>query len=144
MLNAISIKGDTTLTGSYSSFGAYYQTYMYAFIIGYKLDELDYITAKDSNPETFAPIGQWRPGRIRDFIYMLILNESESFGYTLEVLEDASEESIEVFVTEFIRQIEGYANAGLRYLQEKWDNERIEFQDPFVFVNIIDELNASL
>lgn len=38
---------------------------------------------------------------------------------------------------------EGYANAGLKYLQEKWDNERFEFQEPFVFVSIIDELNAS-
>jgi hypothetical protein len=43
-------------------------------------------------------------------------------------------EAIDVFVAEFIRQMEGYANAGFEYLQIKWDNEKIEFQDPFVFV----------
>lgn len=144
MLDAISIKGDTTLAGSYSSFGAYYQTYMYAFIIGYKLGELNYIMPEDTSPVDFAPIGQWKPRRIRDFIYMLILNESDSFGYTWESLEDASEDSIEVFVSEFIRRIEGYANAGLEYLQNKWDNERYEFQDPFVFVNILEGLSTMI
>lgn len=36
--------------------------------------------------------------------------------------------------------MEGYANAGFEYLQEKFDNEKIEFQDPFVFVNFLEDL----
>ncbi|MDR2064199.1 MAG: hypothetical protein LBP85_00585 [Prevotellaceae bacterium] len=47
---------------------------------------------------------------------------------------------IDNFIAELFRQMEGYANAGFEYLQDKWDNEKIEFQDPFVFVNFLEEL----
>ena len=33
--------------------------------------------------------------------------------------------------------MEEYANAGLIFLQDKYDNEKYEFQDPFVFVNFL-------
>jgi hypothetical protein len=141
MIEAISIKGDRTRGGTHSTFGAFYRTYMYAFIIGYKLGKQNFITAEDKSPVEFAPIGQWQPVRIREFICMLILNKSSSFGFTWSDLEDASEETINVFVTEFVNQIQGYANAGLEYLQDKWDKDRFEFQDPFVFVNILEDLN---
>jgi hypothetical protein len=55
-------------------------------------------------------------------------------------LEDASIEVIESFVAELIRQMEGYANAGFEYLQEKWENENMIFRNPFVFVKILEEL----
>lgn len=71
---------------------------------------------------------------------MLLLNKSEEFGFKWIELENASEYVINVFVTELIRQMEGYANAGLEYLQEKWDNENMLFRSPFVFVNILEEV----
>jgi len=37
--------------------------------------------------------------------------------------------------------MEGYANGGYEYLQNKFDNENYEFQDSFVFVNILEELS---
>lgn len=45
-----------------------------------------------------------------------------------------------------IREMEEYANTGLIYLQDKWDNENLLFTSPFVFVNILQDLpyeNAS-
>ena len=71
---------------------------------------------------------------------MLLLNKSEDFGFKWIELEDASIEVIESFVAELIRQMEGYANAGFEYLQEKWDNENMIFRNPFVFVKILEEL----
>lgn len=56
-------------------------------------------------------------------------------------LENANAEKIGIFVTKFIRQMEGYANAGFEYLQNKRDNENMKFRNPFVFVNILEEFN---
>jgi hypothetical protein len=42
LIESISKKGDTTGKGDFSSFGAFYQTYMYAFIIGYKLGKQNF------------------------------------------------------------------------------------------------------
>ena len=36
--------------------------------------------------------------------------------------------------------MEAYANVGLEYLNQKWINEKYEFEDPFVFVNFLQEL----
>ena len=36
--------------------------------------------------------------------------------------------------------MEAYANRGLIYLQDKWDNEKILFASPFVFVDILQDL----
>ena len=72
---------------------------------------------------------------------MLLLNKSEDFGFKWIELENASTETIDTFVTEFIRQMEGYANAGFEYLQNKWDNENMKFRNPFVFVNLLEDLN---
>ena len=39
-----------------------------------------------------------------------------------------------------IREMEAYANTGLAYLQDKWDNEKMIFNSSFVFVDILQEL----
>jgi hypothetical protein len=142
LIESISKKGDTTGKGDFSSFGAFYQTYMYAFIIGYKLGKQNLIHTNEKANEFFV-FSQWSPTSIRDYIVMLLLNKSDDFGFKWIELENASAELIDAFVTELIRQMEGYANAGFEYLQNKWDNENIKFRNPFVFVNIIEKLNES-
>lgn len=141
LIDNISKKGDSSGKGDFSSFGAFYQTYMYAFIIGYKLGKQNFIQSFEKTNE-FSLLSQWNPISIRDYIVMLLLNKSEDFGFKWIELENASVDTIDIFITEFIRQMEGYANAGFEYLQNKWDNEKIEFQDPFVFVNFLEELNS--
>ena len=39
-----------------------------------------------------------------------------------------------------VREMEAYANSGLEYLQNKWDNENILFTSPFVFAEILQDL----
>jgi hypothetical protein len=142
LVESISKKGDSGDKGNYSSFGPIYQTFMYAFIIGYKLGECNPNNSNEKTAEFIASFDLIKPTYIRDFIVMLLLNKSEDFGFKWIELENASTEAIDTFVTELIRQMEGYANAGLEYLQDKWNNEKIEFQDPFVFVNFLEELNT--
>lgn len=143
LIDSISKKGDSSGKGDFSSFGAFYQTYMYAFIIGYKLGKQNFILSNEKTNDFFV-FSQWNPTSIRDYIVMLLLNKSEDFGFKWIELENASAETIDIFVTEFIRQMEGYANAGFEYLQNKWNNENMKFRNPFVFVNILEELNTNL
>ena len=71
---------------------------------------------------------------------MLLLNQSEKFGLNWLELENANEETIDNFITELFRQMEGYAKEGFKFLKDKWDNEKIEFRDPFVFVNFLEDV----
>jgi hypothetical protein len=141
LVESISKKGEYGEKGNYSSFGPIYQTFMCAFIIGYRLGKCNPNNPNEKTVEFIASFDLIKPTYIRDFIVMLLLNKSGNFGFKWIELENASAEAIDTFVTEFIRQMEGYANAGFEYLQNKWDNEKIEFQDPFVFVNFLEELN---
>ena len=142
LMERLSIKGDSTGKGDFSTFGAFYQTFMYAYIIGLRLGEKTVLTNEDSKTE-FAPISQWRPAPIRDFIIITLLNRSEKFdkfSWDWLSLENASEEHVSNFVTMLIREMEAYANRGLIYLQDKWDNEKIIFTSPFVFADILQDL----
>ena len=147
LMERISTKGDTSGKGDFSTFGAFYQTYMYAYIIGLRLGKK---TPLECNEKAdFAPIGNWKPTQIRDFIFITLLNRSEKFdsgSWSWIGLDNGSEEHIKWFSTMLIREMEEYANTGLIYLQDKWDNENLLFTSPFVFVNILQDLpyeNAS-
>ena len=141
LIDNISVKGDSSGKGDFSAFGAFYQTFMYAFFIGYGLKKCLYIQPNESTTDFIASFELIKPTAVRDFMIMLILNESEKFNFNWFELENSNEETIDNFITELFRRMEGYANAGFEYLQNKWDNEKIEFQDPFVFVNFLEELN---
>lgn len=136
LMEAISDKGSIK-GGGYISFGAFYQTFMYAFTIGYRLGEC--VPLLDSgDKKDFAPFGDWKPIAVSEYILMCILNESEEkLGFSWIQLEQMDEETGKEAVSKIIRRIEGYANAGLDYLQKKFDEEKDEFRDPFVFVNFL-------
>ena len=141
LMERISVKGDTSGKGDFSTFGAFYQTFMYAYIIGLRLGEKTPLDCPDKTD--FAPIGNWKPTQIRDFILISLLNRSESFenaSWNWLGLENGAEEHIQLFVTMLVREMESYANTGLIYLQNKWDNENFLFTSPFVFVNILQDL----
>lgn len=139
LIENISSKGDSSGKGDYSTFGAFYQTFMYAFIIGYRTKKC--IPINKGEPTTdFASFVDWKPTAVRDFILMMLLNDSQNFGFKWIELDDANEDAINAFIFELFRQMEGYANAGFEFLQDKFDNEKYEFQDPFVFVNFLENI----
>lgn len=136
MIEAISNKGERTGKGDIAQFGAFYQTFMYACIIGIRLGEPKYFEAGEQTSE-FAPMFKWKPIQICDYIIMMMFNRCEQFGYTWMSLENANDENIEKFVRLLEREIEGYANRGFEYLQKKWDEERVKFQSPTIFVDLL-------
>ncbi len=142
LMETISIKG-TAKGGDYIKFGQFYQTYMYAFMIGYHLGE-NIPIADSGEKRDFAPFGDWKPSELRDFILMIVLNESaEKLKFEWIDLEEMNEEESKLAVSSIIRRIEGYANRGLQYIQEKFDNEKDEFRDSFVFLNLLRSVTLS-
>lgn len=146
LIERISSKGDVTGKGDFSTFGAFYQTFMYAYIIGLRLGEKEYLKSDDEKTE-FAPLANWKPTPIRDFILITLFNRSEKFekfSFDWLSLENGSEEHVSNFITMLVREMEAYANRGFMYLQDKWDNENILFSSPFVFVDILSELPSNI
>ena len=121
LIERISNKGEKLGVGNIAQFGAFYQTFMYACIIGVRLGAPKYLEKGEASVE-FAPIFKWKPTKVRDFVLMLIFNRTKDFGYEWMNLENASEETINSFTSAFNRELEGYANRGFEYLQDKWAN----------------------
>jgi hypothetical protein len=134
--NKQSMKG-----GDFIQFGPYFQTYMYAFMIGYQIGCCNVITGS-GEAKDFAPISVWRPSVLVDYILMLILSEPEDkLGFKWIQLESADEDQMKQWVSNMVRRIEGYANTGLDYIDQKYNNNKEEFTDPFVFVNLLREVS---
>ena len=139
MIDAISNKLEKTGKGNIAQFGAYYQTYMYACVIGLRLGKPKYLEANEKSSE-FALMQKWKPNQIRDFIIMMLFNRSNDYGYDWMMLENASNETISAFLRAFEREMEGYANSGFEYINKIWVNERVRFESPTIFVEILQEL----
>jgi hypothetical protein len=139
MIDAISNKLEKTGKGNIAQFGAYYQTYMYACIIGMRLGAPKYLEANEKLWE-FALMQKWKPTQIRDYVIMMLFNRSKSYDYDWMDLEDANEETITAFLRAFAREMEGYANRGLEYINNIWVNQRVRFESPTIFVEILQEL----
>ena len=143
LVERISTKGDATGKGGFTTFGAFYQTFMYAYIIALRFGKKTPLPANEQKVE-FAPIGKWKPAPIRDFIIITLFNRSEQFDsykWSWLYLADSSKENVDNFITALIREMEGYANTGLEYLQKKWDEEKTTlFTLPSVFVDILEDL----
>ncbi len=137
LMEAISNKG-TAGGGDYIKFGPLFQTYMYAFMIGYHLGDCRMLSGESKD---FAPISHWKPSELADYIIMLILSESdEKLGFSWADLELMNDEECKIAVGTIIRRIEGYANTGLDYIQDKFKNEKDEFRSPNVFINLLREV----
>lgn len=141
-IETISEKGDKSRVGDIATFGPIYQTYMYACVIGIRLKKKVYLTAEDKRTGEFALIQKWKPIQIRDYVIMTILNRTEDFGYQWIDLENANDDVLHKFLTDFRKEMEAYANAGFQYLYEKWEKERVLFSSPTVFVDILKELET--
>ena len=120
-------------------FGPYYEIFMYAFIIGYNRKER--LPLSDgSSKKDFYRIGEWKPKGIVDYILLLMFSDKSIIKYKWDELEDLNENEIDSVVSNIIIAIEEYANAGLSYINDRMETDTNEFTDPFVFVNILNEV----
>jgi len=125
--------------GEFLLFGPYYEIFIYAFFIGYNRKERLPLT-DGSSKKDFLKIGEWKPQGIVDYLFMLIFSDKKIIKYEWDELEDLEEDKIDELISNIVTAIEEYANAGLSYLSDKIQNDKNEFTDPFVFVNILNEV----
>lgn len=136
LIERISQKGDTTGKGNVSTFGAFYQTFMYAYLIGIRLGEKKPLVGKGIE---FAPIGKWKPVKLKDFVLVTLFNRIENWGYCWSDLETSTPDKVETILKKMQKELESYANRGLEYLQNKFDTEKLKFEDPNVFMVFLKE-----
>jgi len=125
--------------GEFLLFGPYYEVFMYSFFIGYHRNER--LPLSDGTDKIdFLPVGNWKPKGLVDYLLLILFNNKNIIKHDWAELENLDEEKIDEVVANIITAIEEYANAGLSYINEKYLNEKNEFTDPFVFVNILNEV----
>lgn len=139
LIERISQKGEKTGRGNVASFGAFYQTFMYAYVIGLRLGEPKPLESNEPTTD-FAPLSKWKPIQLKDFILVTLLNRAADLGYSWMDLENASEETTDAFIKRMQIELESYANRGLEYLQKMWDEEKVRFESPYIFIEILKEL----
>ncbi len=117
---------------SYSNF----QIYLVAFIIGIHLDKCELIE-RNAEKKDIYPLNMWSPKHLKDIVYYLLLKRSSTWGYDWMTLENADQDLLDIFKREFAKNMDGYANAGLRYIKEQKDNDPVLFNQPFALIDLL-------
>lgn len=136
IIESLSKKGARSQASEYSYLGPFYETYMYAFMIGFH--RRDRLPLPDRKGE-FRKLGDWKPETLVRFIISLILTRHNEEFELNKMENEYDDESLKSKFRDLIKIIEEYANAGLKYLEERYEEDPHEFNDPFVFVNQLKE-----
>jgi hypothetical protein len=124
--------------GIYTSFGPVYQIYMYGFFLGIHNDcRIPLPTAKAERKE-FYELDKWSPKEMVNYILMMVISKPKELGFEQWAdLEDLEEQDLKAVGDNIILLIEEYANGGLTYLEDYYERNKQEFEDPFVFIKIL-------
>lgn len=124
----------------FTQFGPIYQIFMYAFFIGYHLEERVPLPTEAKERTEFLEIGKWNPNEMVNYILMLLLCKKDIVGKEWHEIEDLEEEEVTKIFSGLIKAMEEYANAGFSYIEEVLNDRSNEFQDPYVFANLLKEV----
>jgi len=121
-------------------FGPIYQIFIYAFYIGVHRNESISLPSRESTTD-FLELGKWKPDSIVHFILLTLFSKNADLNISSwNDLEDMEENDIDLFVRTLIKSIEEYANAGFAYLQNRFDEDRNVFNEPYVFADILKDV----
>jgi hypothetical protein len=136
VIEAFANKGKSK--SEYSQFGPIYELYIYAFVIGLK-KKIQLPLPKGNMTKDFLEIGKWKGGSsLVDFLLMTIFTHSEEIGFKWNELEDMEEPELNKVVDNIITFIESYANGGLEYLQQEYNDNNL-LNSPYLFVDLLAE-----
>ena len=136
VIEAFANKGKSK--SDYSQFGPIYELYIYALIIGLK--KKMHLPLPTRNLTTdFFEIGKWKAGSsLVDFLLMILFTHCDEIGFNWDELEDMDEKELNNTVNDIITCIESYANGGLEYLQEEYEQNNL-INSPYLFVDLLAE-----
>jgi len=139
LVEMVSSKQGAASGSDFVRFSSYYHTYMYAFMIGYHLKECNQLLGGDTKDS--APMSYWKPAEIVDYVLMLIFSEPyEKLGFNWIDIETMTIDEAKQAIATVIKRIEGYANTGFEFIQDRYNNHKEDFSDPYIFVNLLKEV----
>lgn len=137
VMEAFANKGQSK--SEYSQFGPLYELYIYAFRLGLK-NGLKLPLPPRNLTQDFVEIGKWkRDSSLVDFLLMIIFSHSEEIGFDWNDLEDMEEKELNKVISDIIDFIESYANGGLQYIQEEWENDNL-INSSYLFVDLMNDV----
>lgn len=140
IIEALANKGSRN--SEYIQFGPIYELYIYAFTLGLKKGLKLPLPTRDLTKE-FVEIGKWkRDSKLVDFLMMIIFTHCDEIGFTWSELEDMEENELNNVTSKIITFIESYANGGLEFLQEEWEENNL-INSHYLFVDLMAE-NSNL
>jgi hypothetical protein len=114
--------------GKYSSFGAFYELYLYAFAIG--LHKNKRVKLEGHTTETFNMVSEWSRDKVyilNTFLMVLLSNkkirQEAGFGILTLEMEDIDENEIKKKVNKLVTICEEYANGGLEFIYDRYKKE---------------------
>ncbi len=120
-------------TKKYSAFGAFYESYLYAFVIG--LHENKRIDIKGHKLDTFNAIHEWQQGMqdiLLKFIMVLLsmdnIRKEAEFDFSSLEMEDLDDIELKKRVANLINIIEEFANGGFEVIYKKYNDSPEDFE----------------
>lgn len=119
----------------YSAFGAFYELYLYAFVIG--LHENKRFDIKGSGVKTghFNAISEWTKDKrdiLLKFLMVLLsmdnIREEIKFDFPSLEMEDLDEGELKKRISNLVNIFEQFANGGLEILHKKYNNSPDDFE----------------
>lgn len=136
VIEALANKGNKK--SEYNQFGPIYELYIYAFTLGLKKKLKLPLPPRNLTVE-FLEIGKWkRDSKLVDFLLMVIFTYSEEIGFDWNELEDMEKKELNDVISNTVEFIESYANGGLEYLQNEWEQDSL-INSHYMFVDLMAE-----
>lgn len=138
--NSLSEFGRTTK--DFAKFGAFYELYLYGFVIGYHNNQR-HDDIENQELDTFNMITEWKSetqSLFKNIISVLVCNDSvrNEIGLDFYDLSKCNEKELDSRIKSLITVFEEYANAGLKIIYNEFINNPDEF-DHFMSLQILHE-----
>lgn len=131
--------------GQYSTFGAFYELYLYAFAVGLHLDRRVELDTKSA--ATFNMVSEWsgnKPSILNTFLMVLLSNETirqdAEFDFPTLEMEDLEDSEIKNRVNKLIKIFEEFANGGLEYIYDKYKKDPESFEHHSSLQNLFEDI----
>lgn len=133
LLEALANKGSRS--SEYSQFGPIYELYIYAMMIGIKKKSRLPLPPRNITSD-FLEIGKWkRDSSLVDFLLMVIFTQTDDITFDWNDLENMEEDQLNKVISEIVTIIEEYANGGLEYLENLYENGKLE-NSHYMFIDL--------
>jgi len=116
---------------TYSSFGAFYELYLYALVVGLHSNR----RVELKNFDTFNLIEEWQPNKKDIFLKLLMtmlsmenIRKESGFDFLSLEMEELDEDELKKRINNLVRIVEEYANGGFEIIHEKYSATPEEFE----------------